>query len=279
MKSSKVLFSFFSGLIFCAGLHSSLFAANFNVLRSHQAVYDVSLESAEDRSGIAGATGRIVYKVEGNACDGISINYRFVTQLKTRREAFVTDQQTASHESADGREFSFNTKSFVNEQADQALSGFAIRDGGGLKVKLAGKEARELELEDAIFSSTQLVRILEAANSGERFATFDIFDGIGDADEIIKTSTIIGDAKEIDGVLKGENADALESFKGRKAWPVTISYFKKNVGNSAETLPFYEASYMLYDDGTIRDLLMRFENYALKADLSDIEFVDTVACT
>jgi len=269
----------FSGAILSFGVYSLSFAAGFNDLRSHQATYEVKLESAEDRSGIVSANGRIVYKVEGNACDGMSINYRFVTQLRTSRDAFVTDQQTATHESADGRELTFNTKSFVNEQADQVLSGFASRERGGLSVKLTGKKPRELELEDAIFSNSQLLRILEAAEAGERFLSHDIFDGIGDADEVIKTSTIIGEAKEIKDALEGENAGALESFKGRKAWPVTLSYFKKNIGNSAESTPFYEASYMLYDDGIIRKLVMRFDDYALKASLSDINFLDVPPCT
>jgi len=278
LKIPKAFLSVISGVILSTGVYSVSFAVNFNDLRAHRAVYDVSLHSAEERSGIAAATGRIVYKFEGNACDGISINYRFVTRLRTARDSFVTDQQTASHESADGTEFSFNTKSFVNEQSDQKLSGMATRKNGGLLVKLTGKNPRELELEDAIFSSTQMTRTLEAAIAGERFLSIDIFDGIGDADEVVKTSTIIGEPREIDGALNDENPDALERFEGRKAWPVTISYFKKNIGNSAETLPFYEASYMLYDDGIIRNLVMRFEDYALKAGLSELSIIDTGAC-
>lgn len=279
MKTFFSSFASFSSLVLVFGFQPLASAADFNDLQAHRAVYEVSLESAEDRSGIVGAKGRIVFMLEGNACEGISTNYRFVTQLRTPRDSFVTDQQTASHESGDGRELSFNTKSFVNEQQDQNLSGSATRESGGLTVILNGKNARKLKLEDAVFSSTQMVQVLEAAQADERFLAVDIFDGIGDADEVIKTSTIIGKAKEIDGALEGENPDALTNFEGRKAWPITISYFKKNIGNSAETFPFYEASYLLYDDGVVRDLLMRFEDYALKANLSDIELIDTKSCT
>jgi len=279
LKTFFSSFASFSSLVLVFGFQPLASAADFNDLQAHRAVYEVSLESAEDRSGIVGAKGRIVFMLEGNACEGISTNYRFVTQLRTPRDSFVTDQQTASHESGDGRELSFNTKSFVNEQQDQNLSGSATRESGGLTVILNGKNARKLKLEDAVFSSTQMVQVLEAAQADERFLAVDIFDGIGDADEVIKTSTIIGKAKEIDGALEGENPDALTNFEGRKAWPITISYFKKNIGNSAETFPFYEASYLLYDDGVVRDLLMRFEDYALKANLSDIELIDTKSCT
>lgn len=279
MKTILSSFAKFFALVLLFGFQSFALAADFNDLQSHRAVYEVSLESAEDRSGIIGAKGRIVFMLEGNACEGISTSYRFVTQLRTQRDSFVTDQQTASHESGDGKELSFSTKSFVNEQPDQNVSGSATREGGGLTVALKGKNARELELEDAVFSSTHMIRVLKAAQAGERFLAADIFDGIGDADEVVKTAAIIGEAKEVDGALEDESPEAVTIFEGRKAWPITISYFKKDVGNSAETLPFYEASYLLYDDGVVRDLLMRFEDYALKANLSSIQLINTEACT
>ncbi len=54
-------------------------AAGFEILKPHRAVYEVKLEDSTDRSGISNMTGRIVYEMEGNECDGISVRYRFVT--------------------------------------------------------------------------------------------------------------------------------------------------------------------------------------------------------
>ena len=136
-------------------------AAGFEVLKPHRAVYDVKLQDAEDRSGIAGMSGRIVYEVKGNECEGISVDYRFVTRITTGQNTFVTDQQTSTHESPDGEEFSFQTKSFVNEQPDQKVIGNAKRLANGLKVHLGQKEKRELDLEEAIFTTTHLVKILD----------------------------------------------------------------------------------------------------------------------
>ncbi len=253
-------------------------SAGFEVLQPHRAIYNVSLENAEDRSGIKGMSGRIVYEVKGNECEGISIRYRFVTTIKTDRDAFTTDQQTATYESPDGKEFSFETKSFVNEQADQKISGNATLGQNGINVKLKGDTPRDLELGDGIFTTTHLVEILNNAKKGERFLTHDVFDGSGDADKVLNSASVIGAPREIEKPLDGENSDIQTQLEGKKAWPVTMSYFNKNQDNSGEALPIYEASFLLYANGLTRQLKMKYPDYVLQAALTKIEYFDNKAC-
>ena len=93
-------------------------AAGFEILAPHRAVYDLKLKNASDRSGIETMTGRIVYEVTGNECDGLSVRYRFVTKIATDAESYQTDQQTSTFETPDGREFTFLTKSLVDDQLE-----------------------------------------------------------------------------------------------------------------------------------------------------------------
>ncbi len=254
------------------------FAAGFEVLKPHRAIYDVTLENAEERSGIKGMKGRIVYEVQGNECDGISIRYRFVTTITTGRDDFTTDQQTATYESPDGKEFSFETKSFVNDQADQKISGSAVRLDDEITVKLKGENARELNLGKGIFTVSHLVDILQDAKAGNRFVTHDVFDGSGDADKMLNSASVIGSAKKIDEPLKGEAEKIVEDFKGKQAWPITMSYFNKNLDNTGEALPIYEASFFLYENGVTRQLMMKYPDYQLRAALTDIEYYKADAC-
>ena len=254
------------------------FAAGFEILKPHRAVYDVTLENAEERSGIKGMKGRIVYEVQGNECDGISIRYRFVTTITTGRDDFTTDQQTATYESPDGKEFSFETKSFVNDQADQKISGNASVRNDGVIVNLKGEEPRQLNLGEGIFTTSHLVDILKSAAKGDQFLNHNVFDGSGDADKMLSSASVIGKPKLIEAPLEGESSEILEVFSERKAWPVTMSYFEPKQDNTGEALPIYEASFLLYGDGLTRQLKMRYPDYELQAALTKVEYFDSTAC-
>lgn len=253
-------------------------AAGFEVLKPHRAVYDVKLENAEERSGIKAMSGRIVYELKGNECDGISVRYRFVTNINTGRASFTTDQQTATYESPDGDQFMFDTKSFVNDQPDQKISGNATRENGEITVSLTGENAREMELGEGIFTTNHLVDIMRAAKDGTRFLVHDVFDGSGDADEILNSATVIGAPKIVGEVLEGEEGDALDKLKQNEAWPITMSYFNKNQDNTGESVPIYEASFLLYKDGITRQLMMKYPDYSLRASLNELEYFDSEAC-
>lgn len=253
-------------------------AAGFGTLVPHRAVYDVVLEAAEDRSGIKGMSGRIVYEVRGNECDGITVQYRFVTNVVTAKNQFLTDQQTSTYESPDGKEFSFQTKSFVNEVADANVQGSAQNLESGIKVSLLKPEKRELDLVKGMFVSTHLVQVIEEAKAGRHFFQKDIFDGSGKGDEVMASTSVIGNPKSFPKPLKGEKADVISKFEGQTAWPVTISYFKHATDNTGESLPMYEAAFLLYENGISRKLVMTYPDYSLRADLQELELLDRGVC-
>lgn len=254
------------------------YAAGFEILAPHRAVYDVKLEKAEERSGIVSMSGRIVYEVKGNECDGLATRFRFVTNVDTGSDTFLTDQQTSTHESADGKEFSFLTKSFVNEIADQVVQGSAVRQGGKLDVSLASPKEQELAFDDAIFVSSHLIAVIEKAKQGEILVSHDVFDGSGAADKVVSSASIIGKARQIDGKLEGEEQPVPDRLDGKTAWPVTVSYFDKDIDQASESLPIYEASFLLYGNGVTRKLTMRYPDYSLNASLKTIEFFESKPC-
>lgn len=253
-------------------------AAGFEILAPHRAVYEVKLEEALDRSGIESMNGRIVYESRGNECEGISINYRFVTRINTGSDIFVTDQQSASYESSDGQQFSFSTRSFVNEQPDQKIKGSAERVPDGIKVRLDGENPRDLNLSGGVFISTHLVAVIESALQGEVFVTHDVFDGSGEADKVLKSASVIGKPRVVSKQFSGESQDQVGELLDQQAWPVTMSYFNRNQDNTAEGIPIYEASFLLYGNGITRNLTMRYPDYSLKATLSELEFLEKGEC-
>ena len=267
-----------TSLAILMGSTSLGYAAGFEVLKPHRAVYDVTLNSAAERTGIKGMKGRIVYEVQGNECDGISVQYRFVTTISTGRDDFTTDQQTATYESPDGKEFSFETKSFVNDQADQKISGNASLEDDEVTVNLKGESPRELNLGSGVFTTSHLVDVLNAASQGDQFLTHNVFDGSGDADKMLSSASVIGKAKVVEKPFEGEDPKILEVLNNREAWPVTMSYFNQGQDNTGEALPIYEASFLLYGDGVTRQLKMTYPEYELQASLTTVEYFDASAC-
>ena len=253
-------------------------AVGFEILKPHRAVYEIKLEKASERSGINSMSGRIVYEMKGDECDGISVNYRFVSRINANGDIFTTDQQTASHETPDGNEYSFLTKSFVDDRLDRTVKGVAVNRRGAMEVSLSSPQEREVELEAANFISTHLVKVIEGAREGRHFFSLDVFDGGDDADEVLKTTNIVGEAKTYEEPLPGEKATAIEELADDPAWPVTIGYFKKSRTDSTEPTPVYEVSFLLYEGGISRKLIMRYPDYSLEGSLISLEFLDDSDC-
>lgn len=253
-------------------------AAGFEILRPHRAIYDIKLDKASERSGIAAMDGRIVYEMTGNECDGMTVRYRFVSNVNANGRIIRTDQQTSSHESPDGKEFSFIVRSTVNDQLDREVRGTALNNSDGLKVNLSSPDKKVLNLSKAQFLSAHLVNVLEKAKAGQTFFKQDIFDAGDDADEVLKTTNLIGHEKSVLEILPGEDEKAVKLLSDEPAWPVTIGYFGNAISNSSEQTPVYEVSFLLYEGGISRKLSMRYPDYSLSGTLIKLEMLDKANC-
>ena len=79
--------------------------------------------------------------------------------------------------------------------------------------------------------------------------------------------------------LPGEKTEAIEELADDPAWPVTIGYFKQNRTDSTEQTPVYEVSFLLYEGGISRKLVMRYPDYSLRGSLVSLEFLDDGDCS
>ncbi len=80
--------------------------------------------------------GRMVYEFDGSYCQGFTTNFRFVTQIDTGDSVRVSDQQTKTFENLKDGKFTFDTKSFTDEQLDKEVNGAAQDQPDGVKVDL-----------------------------------------------------------------------------------------------------------------------------------------------
>lgn len=246
-------------------------SAAMRTLVPHRAVYDLSLEKATERSGITGIAGRMVYEFNGSPCEGYTVTFRFVTRINTGETTRVTDQQTTTFEDADGKSFTFVTKSYVDQSLEKEVRGTATREGETVKVELEKPDAKSLDLGGTMFPTQHLVDLLDKADVGNTFYEANLFDGSEDADRAMTTTVIIG--KKADGKTDDPEAPALASLEKEKVWPVEIAYFdpKKDGG---EEIPEYRISFKLHDNGITRDLIMDYNEFSMKGKLVNLKLFD-----
>lgn len=250
-------------------------AASVSMLAPHRAVYDLELKDASDRSGIKSLKGRMVYEFNGSACDGFTTTFRYVTKIDNGEAERLTDQQTTTFESADGKDFEFLTKNFVDKAIDQETRGKATLGDAGLTVEVTKPLEAKYELGKSFFPTTHLVDLLSRAEKGETFYETQIFDGTEDADRTLTTTVILGAKNK--AANEGEDKD-VTALKGADYYPVSISYFDPKSEGGEET-PIYQIGFKLYENGITRDLVMDYGDFVLTGKLVDLKLFDKPDCS
>jgi len=242
------------------------------MLQPHRAVYDLSLDKASDRSGITGISGRMVYEFNGSPCDGYTVKFRFVTQIDTRDNSKLTDQQTTTYEDAGGKTFSFVTKSFVDQALDKEVKGTATRQAKGVKVAIEKPEKSTVELASTQFPTQHLVELIGKAEKGETFYETNLFDGSENADKIMTTTVVVGKRTAADKA--DPELPALAKLGKDKYWPVDIAYFDEADKTSGEEVPQYRISFKLHENGITRDLVMDYGDFSMTGKLVNLALFD-----
>lgn len=231
---------------------------------SHRAIYDLTLENASDKSSISGLNGRLAYEFRGSKCEGYTSQFRFVTRINLEdMPPRLTDQQTSSFESADGKEFRFVSKTLIDQDVTNETDGSAKLTKNGITVVLKKPTAVEHKLKVADFPNVQTEQIIRNAKAGKHFYRSLFFDGSDDADKLTPTSVVIGDKQQPkdDAETKLMGKIGKESF-----WPVTISYFDDQ--ENQDGLPIYRTSFYLYENGVTRDLVMDYGDFSVRGKMS-----------
>ncbi|MGB8818512.1 MAG: cell envelope integrity EipB family protein [Rhizobiaceae bacterium] len=259
-----------------SSVFTSTSAATMSILAPHRAVYDLELKDASDRSGIKGLRGRMVYEFNGSVCDGFTTTFRYVTKIDNGEAERLTDQQTTTFESADGKDFEFLTKNYVDKAIDKETRGKAHLGDTSLDVEVTKPLEAKHQLDKSFFPTTHLVDLLSRAESGEKFYEAKIFDGTEDADRTLTTTVILGDKNKSANI--GDDQKAAEPLKNADYFPVSISYFDAESETGEET-PVYQIGFKLYENGVTRDLVMDYGDFTLTGKLVDLKLYDKPDCS
>lgn len=233
---------------------------------SHRAVHDLTMTRAESQSGIANVEGRVVMEWQ-NACSDYTMEQRMVleTQL-VEGPSRVSDFRYTTWESADGLSFRFSMRYEIDGTVIDEIEGRAKLEGAGGpgKATFSKPEGVTVDLPaGTVFPSEHTLAVIEAAQAGNTMQRTVLFDG-SISDGLFDVVSLIGRRKPPEETEKAVDA----SVGPHASWPVRIAFFKKG---PEDTLPDYEMSLRMYDNGVSGDLLLDYKEFALKGTVVRIE--------
>ncbi|MBC2885070.1 cell envelope integrity protein EipB [Ochrobactrum sp. CM-21-5] len=252
-----------------AGFAGVASAASTITLVPHRAVYDLTLDRADEKSGISGLTGRMVYEFNGSACEGYTTNFRFVTRIDMEEQPQrVTDQQTTTYEASDGKNFRFVNKTFVDKELVKEVRGDAKLEGDKTVVELTKPKDNKLDLRGTQFPTRHMEELIGKAEAGERFYQTSLFDASEDADRVVATTVVVGKEQR----AANDETKVMGKLSTDQVWPVTIAYFDDK--EKQDGLPIYRINFKLYRNGITRDLTMDYGDFSMRGKLVKLDVFD-----
>lgn len=237
-------------------------------LLSHRAVYRLSLlDGTGSAGGVTNVTGGLVMEWR-DSCVGAISNQRlgFVARFNDG-PGFAYDVRFSSWESPDNQHLRFNVRSFDDGVLFEEFRGEArMTEGGAGTASFTEPTGETLDLPSGtLFPTEHLRRLVEGADRGDMVISHNVFDGSG-LEGLSHITAVIGRSKA---------AAKDEDISGERRWPVSLAYHE---ATSSDELPDFEVSFDLSERGVLHDLILNYGDFALQADLEQLETFETPHC-
>lgn len=251
-------------------------------LAPHRAIYDMSLGQTRSGTGVSSVKGRMVYELTGSACEGYTQNMRFVTEMTAQEGAStLTDLRSSTWEDGLASIFRFNSSTIRNDKPADSSMGDAQRGGaqGPVTVELTKPGKKTLTLKPATYYPVQhTIALLLAAKAGRPSLRADLYDGSEKGDKAYDTLARIGkQSAEANKALPAVKDNAAAPLDTMPSWPVSISYFEPAKDGQDQT-PVYELSFLMFENGVSRKLVIDYGEFAIKGELTAITFLEAAKC-
>lgn len=249
------------------------------VFASHEAVYQMTLNSARMSGGVTGASGRMVYRF-ADTCDGWTVENRTdITFVYADDNPVLTTWEFATWESKDGLRYRFRVRSVRDGAVSEEINGVARLRGPGRggEAKFTLPEARTLALpKGTVFPTEHTRRLIESAERGDRFFRRTVFDGT-DASGAFDVSAAIGRIRPANSntspALSKPKVDA--ALLTAPSWPMQIAFFPLG---KQDTVPDYEISLRYYLNGVADEIVQSYGDFTLKGSLETLRSLPKPPC-
>jgi hypothetical protein len=242
---------------------------------AHRALYNMSLENARSGSGISGVKGKMAVEWT-DSCAGWAFQYRSVIDVTFDETPPARLTSTAaSWESSDGKSYRFDVRHNTNGKEVERIEGVAnlsAKNGAGHTVFTHPKPSKIDLPAGTLFPVAHSLAIMRAAKVGKapQFVSRNVFDGM-DVKGLYQVNAIIGAAKQSKMEFPGNKG----IMKEMPSWSVSLAYFALNNG---ESVPQHEIKMRLFANGVADDLIMDFEEFVVRARLTQVDLLPDPTC-
>jgi hypothetical protein len=245
---------------------------------SHRAVYELKLASARGNRPVEAVRGRILYDFSGSECEGYALQFRQVSEIDAGEGVrMMTDMRATTWEDGAAKSFRFNSQNFVDQKLKTAVDGLAEREAAQVGVNLSKPAPKKFGIEQVIFPTDHMRRIIVAARAGETLLQGPVFDGSDTGEKVYDTLTVIGQPIEPDSGKPDDAAANDEQLLKMRRWPVSISYFDKSKPGG-DQLPVYGIKFELYENGISRALALDYNDFVVAGKMTALEVRPTKPC-
>src|ERR1700727_1735974 len=198
----------------------------------HQALYELSLLKSRGSNSINSARGRILYNFSGSSCEGYTSEFRQVSELDSGEgKVTLSDLRSTSWEDAAGKSYRFKIEARMNDADASPVDGVAERTGDHVTVKLQQPVSTTFTLDGStVFPTEQIERIIAAAREGKSVLELTVYDGSDNGEKVYSTLSVIGQPIPGDRTVAAPDpSTANDMMKSLTRWPVTVSYYDRDV--------------------------------------------------
>ena len=243
-------------------------AAPAQFYKPYQAVYDLKLKEVRESGEVSGVSGRLVFRLDGDACSGYVTESRFVMQmLRDNGSEIVTDIRSSNWEAGDGSSMRFITSTRMNGQLVSSIEGSAQKEDGDLIVEHTQPKKQTFRFDDqaALFPMQFHRNLMKAISGNERFLNATLFDGGEEDGAPIEVTAVLGQRKKVDEAV----APGAPVAPAREFWPVSMAYF--NTEAAQDSGPDYMVNFALAPDGIERAMTLDYGTFTVDAVLEDLQ--------
>lgn len=232
-------------------------------LVSHRAAYRLALDPSRASQDVESAAGAMLYEVV-DRCGAWTVQQRFTLQVVGRGgQTYEMSSDYVTWETQDGTRLRFRLRQATDGAVTKTVIGEARleRPGGPGVVRFTAPEEREMRLAPGtLFPMVHTVRLIEAAQRGERVLAAPLFDGTSE-DGPQDTNTVIV------GLIPADPAVGFAALRDLRSWRVRIAFFEP--GGASQ--PDYEVGIRYFENGVADELKMDFGEFAVAGRIAEFE--------
>jgi hypothetical protein len=245
----------------------------------YRASYTLGLASIGTSSQVVGAGGMLLDEWD-EACHAWTEQEHFYQRLEYANDApdqsaDETYSNLVTWEAKDALQFRFDMRQASTGQSYEEVKGQATLAGTGKDGTAAFMRPETMTLplpRGTLFPAAYTRLLIERAQAGDHFISNKLFDGTDATSSTLVTAVIERRLAPGAGIDKKLTANPLLH---RPSWQIRLAFFSAAKGDEE---PDYEEDVQLLDNGVMQDMVFDYGDYAVHAELTQIEALPRPHC-